>query len=300
MMRSPTTGEVGRIAAIWRYPVKSMGGEQVEAASVEARGLAGDRGRAVVDAESGFVGSAKHPRKWSRLLLCRAAYITEPKPKSEPGRPLPAVRIALPDGGVLHSDAVDAEEQLSQLVGRPVRLQTGARSQPTIEKLWPADGGIAPRGEPSPDAGGEPVTTVEISRGVPGGLFDFAALQLLSTATLAHLQQHHAAGRFDARRFRPNLVIETDADTEPFPESGWVGRTLAIDELRLRVLMPVPRCVVTTLPQGDLPADPEILRTVARHNRVPAGTAGELSCVGVYLEVLQGGTVRRGARLRLV
>jgi hypothetical protein len=250
-----------------------------------------------VDAETGYVASAKHPRKWSGLLACRAEYIAEPGPE----QPLPAVQIALPDGSVLRSDAPDTEERLSRLLGRRVRLQEGSLAQPTIEKFWPADGSIAPQGAPSPHAGGEAVTTAEISRGVPGGFFDFGALQLLTTATLAHLQGHHAAGRFDSRRFRPNLVVEadTDASADPFPESGWVGRTLAIGEVVLRVLMPVPRCVVTTLAQADLPADPEILRTVARHNRVPVGSLGELPCVGVYVEVLRGGTVQRGAHLRL-
>jgi len=48
---------------------------------------------------------------------------------------------------------------------------------------------------------------------------------------------------------------------------------------------------MTTLAQGDLPKDPEILRTAARHNDVH---------VGVYAAVVRGGTIRRGDVVRPV
>ena len=69
-------------------------------------------------------------------------------------------------------------------------------------------------------------------------------------------------------------------------ENDWIGQTVAIgDEVRLRITGPCPRCVMTTLPQGDLPKDSGILRTAAQHNQAN---------VGVYADVLAGGTLRRG------
>ena len=75
-------------------------------------------------------------------------------------------------------------------------------------------------------------------------------------------------------------------------ENDWIDHTAAIgDEVRLRVTGPCPRCVMTTLPQGDLPADAGILRTAAQHNRAN---------VGVYADVIAGGTIRRGDSVAIV
>jgi uncharacterized protein YcbX len=74
-------------------------------------------------------------------------------------------------------------------------------------------------------------------------------------------------------------------------ENAWAGRTLAIgDSVRIQITRPCARCVMTTLPQSDLPRDSGILRTAARHNR---------ASVGVYASVARGGTVRRGDPVRL-
>jgi uncharacterized protein YcbX len=124
-----------------------------------------------------------------------------------------------------------------------------------------------------------------------GTFFDCAVVHVLTTATLDRLRELYPAGRFEARRFRPNVVVETDTGVKDFVENAWIGRTLALgDEVRLNITGPCPRCVMTTLPQGDLPKDPGILRTAAQHNQVN---------VGVYAAVLQGGTIRRGDPIRV-
>ena len=93
-------------------------------------------------------------------------------------------------------------------------------------------------------------------------------------------------GRFEVKRFRPNIVVATAPGQQGFVENDWIGQTLAIgDEVRLWITGPCPRCVMTTLPQGDLPKDSGILRTAAQHNAVN---------VGVYASVINGGTIRRG------
>jgi uncharacterized protein YcbX len=123
-----------------------------------------------------------------------------------------------------------------------------------------------------------------------GTFFDLAAVHLLTTATIDRLRELYPQGRFEARRFRPNIVVEP-AGEKGFVENAWIGHTLAIgSEVRLSVTGPCPRCVMTTLPQGDLPKDPGILRTAAQHNQVH---------VGVYASVLRGGTIRRGDTVRV-
>jgi uncharacterized protein YcbX len=123
--------------------------------------------------------------------------------------------------------------------------------------------------------------------GLPEGtFFDCATVHVLTTATIDRLRELYPQGRFEVRRFRPNVVVETGDGVKDFVENAWIGRTLVLgDEVRLNVSGPCPRCVMTTLPQGDLPKDPGILRTAARHNQVN---------VGVYAAVVQGGTIRRG------
>ena len=199
--------EAGSVVGLWRYPVKSMMGEELNAAEVTHRGLVGDRQFAVVDASTGKVAGAKNPRKWGNFFDFRAAYVEPP----EQGATLPAVRLTLPDGTAVTSE------------------------QPDLA-LYPE-------------------------------------------------------GRFEVRRFRPNIVVATGPDQQGFVENDWIGQTLAIGgEVRLRVTGPCPRCVMTTLPQGDLAKDAGILRTAAQNNEAN---------VGVYADVVKGGTVRRGDEVTL-
>jgi uncharacterized protein YcbX len=124
-----------------------------------------------------------------------------------------------------------------------------------------------------------------------GMFFDAAVVHLLSTATIDRLRELHPAGRFEARRFRPNIVVDLGADKKGYVENEWNGRTVQTgEEVRIHVTGPCPRCVMTTLAQGDLPRDPGILRTAAMHNQTH---------VGIYGAVVQGGTVRRGDLVRV-
>jgi uncharacterized protein len=128
----------------------------------------------------------------------------------------------------------------------------------------------------------------------------------VTTATLERLAELYPAGRFDERRFRPNVVVAVGDGQRGFVENGWVGKILAIgDSVRLAVTDPCPRCVMTTLAQEDLPADPGILRTAARHNSLVGGEGrgpdgAYAASVGVYARVVSGGTLRRGDIVRLI
>src|SRR6266516_1588480 len=114
--------QVGSVAALWRYPVKSMMGEELNSSEVTGRGLRGDRQFAVADRSPGKVGGAKNPRKWGNFVDSRAAY-TQPL---QMGAKLPPVRITLPDGAVVATGQADLEQVLSRAFGRDVVVE-GAR-----------------------------------------------------------------------------------------------------------------------------------------------------------------------------
>jgi len=111
--------------------------------------------------------------------------------------------------------------------------------------------------------------------------FDLAIVHLLTTSTVDKLRSLYPQGRFEVRRFRPNIVVNTQSEQPEFLENQWIGKTLAIgDNVRLKVTEPCPRCVMTTLPQADLPEDKGILRTALQNNN---------GHVGIYANVVQTG-----------
>ena len=149
----------------------------------------------------------------------------------------------------------------------------------TAEEYWPDIEGLDHR---------DTVTHFSLPDGT---FFDCALVHLLTTATLGRLRALYPQGRFEVRRFRPNIVVATANGENDFAENAWIGHVLNVgDDVRLNITGPCPRCVMTTLPQSDLPQDTGILRSAAQHNGAN---------VGVYASVLQGGMVRRGDLVRL-
>ena len=277
-MPSTTRVEIGSVVSLWRHPVKSMMGEELNATEVTERGLLGDRAYALVDSAEGKVASAKHPSKWPNLFDFRAALIEPPRISAN----VPPVRITLPDGTIATSQQSGLNEILSQALNRPVTLRATGRGHvrpANAEEYWPDIEGLDYR---------DTVTDFPLPEGT---FFDCATVHLLTTATLDRLRELYPNGRFEVRRFRPNIVVEPASDEKSFVENAWIGHTLCIGgEVRLDINGPCPRCVMTTLPQGDLPEDLGILRTAAQHNQVN---------VGVYANVARGGTIRRGDAVRL-
>lgn len=265
----------GTILSLWRYPVKSMQGEEINASFVTERGLFGDRAYALMDAVDGKTVTAKNPKKWPEMFKFRAAF-TEPANAPDI---VPAVRITAPDGEMLSSKQDDLNEVLSQKLGRAVVFAGQPPEKPHLDEYWPDDvAGLAH----------SDIVTDENT--LEGTFFDLAFLHLLSTATIDALRLAYPAGRFEARRFRPNILV--DAGTAAFAENEWIGRTLAFgDEVRLKITGPCPRCVMTTLAQADLPKDPGILRAAVQYNGAN---------VGVYAEVLHGGMIRQGDKIQIV
>ena len=274
-MANTTQNDLGSVVSLRRYPVKSMMGEELNAAELTERGLLGDRAYALLDSSTGKVASAKHPRKWPNLFDFRAAFVEPPRT----GEKIPPVRIALPNGTILTSEQRELNQSLTAALGREVTLAAEAPETASLEEYWPDMEGLAHR---------ETVTDEAMPVGT---FFDLAAVHVLTTATIDRLRDLYPQGRFEVRRFRPNIVVRPSSGEKNFVENSWIGRTLGIgSQVRLNITGPCPRCVMTTLAQGDLPSDPGILRAAALHNQVH---------VGVYAAVLRGGTIRRGDPVRL-
>jgi uncharacterized protein YcbX len=273
---------LGIVTTLRRYPVKSMLGENLDASDVSLRGLARDRRLAVVSRRTGKVASAKYPRLWRDLLTLSAEALDD------------AARITLPGGKSVCSTDPDVDEVLSALLNEPVTLTATPPPGASLDRAVPEAvlrDGIKAQ---------VPAELIEIGAGSPPGTFvDFAPLHLLTTATLDRIAELSPYRRAHLERYRPNVVIRTEA--EGFAENHWLGRDLRVGhDLVLRVIARTPRCAVPTLAHGDLPRDAEALRVLARNNRVtPLAGLDPEPCAGVYAEVLRPGRIRVGDAVRV-
>jgi uncharacterized protein YcbX len=283
---------VGRVSEVWRYPVKSMGGERLEQGAIGPRGVVGDRGWALRDEQAGEIRGAK---KLPHLLRCTARYLSEPTEGA-----VPPAEITLPDDRRLRTDDAAAAPRLSALLGRRVTLwplqpasaiehyRHGTPDNPDMmAELRALFGRTAD--EPLPDLSIFPPELFEYVSPL-GTYFDAFPLHILTTASLAALGAHNPSARFDVRRFRPNVVVETGG-TAGLVETDWLGKTLQIGGARLKIEAPCPRCVMTTLPQHDLVKDPSVLRTIVRN---------AAQNVGVYATVAAAGHVAVGDIVELM
>ena len=268
-----------RVGALWRYPIKSMMGETVGAAQVTARGIAGDRGRALVDVPG---NRAAVVRTWGQaLMIYRAAYVAEPSPVG----PWPEVSVTAPDGEVLAQ--ADLAERLSTVAGRPLSLLDEAPEGLLLE--FPS-GTLAGRLEA--------MTETRLSARAPAGtFFDASPLHLIAASTIEALQGSLPQADVGVARFRPNLVVD---GAEPFAENRWVGRRLGIGGAVVQVDSLCPRCVNVTLPQAGIDRSPALLKTIAQANAADLGIAGVLPCAGVYASVVENGQIQAGDPVRFL
>jgi MOSC domain-containing protein len=291
---------VGAVAALWRFPVKSMLGEEVSTADLTMSGVVGDRAYALVDSETGKVVSAKNPKLWPDMLACQAAFVEPPQPGQEP----PPVRITFPDDTSVTSEKPNVGASLSSFFGREVRLAQAAPEDFTIDQYHPDVEELDPEGHRDTVAESKLGSAFFAEAGLPsavpvGSFFDLFPVSVLTSSTLDRLNDLRPESRFDARRFRMNVIVGTEE--EGFVENEWLGRDLAIgDDVRLRVAIPDPRCVMTTLPQDELPKDNEVLRTLVRNNRLDVAGSGRYPCAGVYAVAESVGAMHPGDAVSLV
>ena len=251
-----------QVAQVWRYPVKSMQGERLDALEVGDERVIGDRAWGVRDSDTGIILTGRT----ARPLLHASARLDARgvgAPHGECG-----VRITLPDGRELHSDDEHTDLALSIYVGRPVHLdhaeaqETGVFEAPidfaddaSQRVQWPSQAGTFNDGNP---------------------------VHVLTTASLRGGAALHPGGDWDVRRFRPNVFI--DADGDDFPEEQWTS--VRTGEVELEVFKRCTRCAMTARSQPGLDDDLEIPRTLARNRKAK---------IGVCARVTAGGTIHAGA-----
>ena len=213
---------LGTVTVLRRYPVKSMLGEELDAAEVSRSGLARDRRLAVVSRQTGKVASAKYPRLWRDMLTLSAEALDD------------AARITLPDGKTVSSTDPGVDEVLSAVLGQPVTLTDTPPPGATLDRAVPE--AVLRDGIKAQVA----ATLIEIGAAAPPGTFvDFAPLHLITTATLDRIAELSPYRRVRLERYRPNVVIRTEAGG--FTENDWLGRDLHVgDDLVLRVIARTP------------------------------------------------------------
>ena len=284
---------VGTVLEVWRYPVKSMGGEQLARATVGPLGIHGDRGWALRDETANEIRGAK---KMPVLMQCAARYDAEPD-----GATIPAVTMTLADGSTLRSGDADVNARLSALTGRAVTLwprqpkeqidhyRRGLPDQPDIDAELRQIFGRLPD-EPLPDLSVMPPELFEFTSPL-GTYFDLAPMQILTTASLRALSALNPAARFDVRRFRPNLLLEPADGADGLIENDWSGRSLRVGGVVLAIGIPTMRCSMTTQATAELPKDSSVLRTIVRDGN---------QNLGVYAGVEQAGAVAVGDAVEVI
>ncbi|MGE2722103.1 MOSC domain-containing protein [Mycolicibacterium celeriflavum] len=287
---------IGQVAELWRYPVKSLGGERVEHVDIGPRGVTGDRLWAVRDLERDVTASA---RRVPALLNATARYVDPLPPDAGPGN-APEVAITFPDGTELSSsdDAVNAK--LSELTGRDMRLTALPPAEDTsLHRLSKHERDNASIASLRTDFGvddGERLPDVSMFRiadlamfarfSTPPGMFvDLAPIHVMTTTSLSTVGAEVDGDPLDVRRFRPNVLIALDEPVDGLPETQWTGGHLTVGGAVLEVTMPTIRCVVPSRPQPGLEVDRRITKAVATRAQ---------RCLGSYCWVDSAGAVRVG------
>jgi uncharacterized protein YcbX len=225
------------VAELWRYPVKSLQGESVPTVDLVTDGVAGDRQWGLRDVGTGRILTA---RRRPELLMAAATA------DAAGGAP----HLGLPDGTVTAGAGEDTDAALSSWLGAPVSLVPAADTDPG-------------RAEYFADATDDTSQAIEWT--MPQDRYvDAAAVLVLTTSSLRTAADLHGDGDWHPRRFRPNVLLDTDGDG--WLEDGWVGRPVAVGSAVLVPSQPCVRCTMVTRAQPGIAADVDIFRTLARHH----------------------------------
>ncbi len=181
---------------------------------------------------------------------------------------------------------------------RPGRLHTGfpwltIRQQPSLHHYRPAlvepdrpDRSAVRVQDPEGHvyAVDDPALAAQLGEGVwalkhDRGTFDASPVSMLTRQSLAALGGR-AGTDVDARRFRPNLVLDASG-SEDFPESGWLGRLLRIGTAVVRVDQPIERCALVNVDPDSLVRNANVLRTIAQQRELDFGAYGSPVTPGV-------------------
>ena len=283
---------VGTVRSLHRYPVKSMVGEALGELDVAASGIPGDRTWAVRNLD---VGEQQGARKLPRLLGLRAWF--SPDDASTPF-------IGFPDGSTLPADSEEASDKVGAHVGARVELVSlqmhadpshfrNARLALSFSRLREELG--VRSGEEAPDIsslGLRKLVELFTYATPPGTYFDAYPLHVLTTSSLRYVAERSGNPNIDARRYRPNLVIDS-GDTKSLLEPDWEGASDEVGECKIRIAARTIRCSIPGRAQAidGIEADKALVRAVAEHAD---------RHLGAYAVVERPGRVRVGDPVRLL
>lgn len=291
---------IAAVKELWRYPVKSLGGEPLDTADIGSRGVCGDRHWAVYDPVAPVIRSAK---QWSRLLELRAEYVAVPG-QEDYGESVASVRLLSADGSSCESsDRRACTDWLSRFLDCPAELRPRAPATDRAFYALPSartEQQIAQEigleaGEPLPEFGDMDVdvaAALQFHATPPGYLYDAFPVHLLTTDSLQFLG--NACGLdIDVRRFRPNILLDMTLPSQATTEQNWIGAQLQVGEVMLEIDSPTSRCSMPGRPQPGfgLLAEKDLPRAIARH-------AGRN--LGVNARVIRPGRINVGDPVRLI
>ena len=242
--------EIGQVEALFRYPVKSMGGERLEAATLGWHGIEGDRRLALrrINDRSEFpwLNASKLPG------LLRFA------PHREEGGRQDGDQGDLPGDLHLPTHIRTPDGEAMPVFGEDLATEVGRRY-------------------------GAPVEMMQLKHGI----FDEANISVIASDTVREIAR--LAGRsqdlqpFDVRRFRPNVVVRL-LRSVPFQEDEWVGGVLSFGEAddapAIAVTLRDERCSMLNLDPDTASAAPEVLKAVVREHQNTAGIYGAVTRIG--------------------
>ena len=291
---------IGTVKQIWRYPVKSMGGEQLAQCTVGQLGLPGDRGWAFRDETKREITNGKNI---PLLMQCSARYREEPAAGM-----IPHVDISLSDGSMVRSDESDVNDRISSLLGKAVSLwprQPASNKEhyrrrslvsrligfklfrdqlPRLLRLKNVESQVRETfsrepNEPVPDLTQLPMEILEFTSPL-GTYFDAFPIHVLTTASLAAMARFNPQAAWDVRRFRPNFLIEAKPGLDGLVEADWAGRGLRLGEVELKCEIPTVRCGTQCRLRITLPKDASVLRSIVKtriktSESMPASSATE-------------------------
>lgn len=218
---------IGRVAELWRYPVSSVGGQPLDTLKVSPTGIPGDRRFALFDPVSGLAAAPEREPRWRSTLFLQAL--------RDDHALLPQLRF--PDGQTFWLDDTRLTARLQAHFGFAAGIG--------------AYGGL--------DDGADMRFPIVSNRYTP------AALHLVTTASLLALADIGSLPPLDHRRFRPSILIETE-EGDGFIENAWIGHDITIGTTVVSVTEPTRRCGLTMAAQPGVEEEPQVLRTIMRHN----------------------------------
>jgi uncharacterized protein YcbX len=292
---------VGTVKTLFRYPVKSMAGESLDAAQVTRQGVLGDRAWAVRDERGGVITGGK---RLPMLLLCTARFLEAPERGSSASA---RVLIELPDKTEVTSDDPLVHRRLSDLVGRKVTLCPLHAASDRRHYRAPMLGlkemrrmfGVGAT-DPLPDFSMFPLAKLgqlTLFATPPGTYHDAYPIHLVTTASLEAMKRAAPQADFDVRRFRPSALIETEDGTDAAGEKldlrelDWCKSSLKTGETELRIEIPTVRCSMPSRPQPGLGPDTGVVKALAAHAD---------RCIGVYAKVAKTGKIAVGDAVLLL